>query len=84
MATISEYGGERLLYVEEEATDPTDGQANTAQREALVARLTAVLKARGIEPEPWNFRKSYYKHGGVLHLTVSYVLQHHTRTHVAE
>jgi hypothetical protein len=84
MGQISEYEGERFLYVMEEALEPTNAIANNAQWDGLKARITAVLSERGVEPLAWKFRKSHYRHGGKVHLILKYTLQEHQGTPVQE
>ena len=84
MSRIAEYEGERMLYVEEEAVEPTNGASNTAQWNTLIQRITAVLVERDVEFDRARVRKSYYKHGGVTHLTVKYLLEYHRSSYVED
>ena len=80
MSSITEYEGERMLYVEEEALAPTDAISNTKQWNTLIERITAVLAARGVEVDSSRFRRSHYKHGGVTHLTMKYLVEYHRKS----
>ena len=73
---VYEYSGQRFLFAEQ-VIEP--GEGLTAAYETLETQIKEVLAERKIQPTPWYFKRSAYKHGGITHAQVVYTLVQHQR-----